>query len=221
MKKAMIQTSAYAAIALGAVSLITLACGCSTAKLPDYHPGATAATERTRRDAGVEIALDPFVERQRTDQFFGIDAAHDGIGIVFVRIFNNTPDHVFLVEKKDFQLLLAGASSGQNAGAQKVERGTAGGEATAMVGAAVSGLGGLALVLAGNSMVSHATEVRRNFVGKEMPDQTLPPGQNMEGFIYFQPVPKDAGWARGATLRINLTDTKSHGPVSMAIPLSQ
>jgi hypothetical protein len=193
--------------------------GCATKRLPDYQSGTAMATALTVRDAGVEVSLDPFVESERTRKYFGIHASEEGIGVVFVRVSNGAPDRTYLVEKKNFQLIPAGAASGQDAGATSIRRGTAGGEATAMVGAAVSGLGGLGLMFGGSSMVAHATEVQRNFVGKEMPNQTLAPGRTMEGFVYFQPLPKN-GWNRGATMKINLTDTKSHEPVLMTVPLS-
>ena len=76
------------------------------------------------------------------------------------------------------------------------------------------------LGLAGASMVAHAAEAQRNFVSKEMPDQTLAPGESMEGFIYYTPVAK-SGWSRGARMTIKLTDTKTHQPRSMTIPLSE
>ena len=169
----------------------------------------------------MEVALDPFVESGRTEEYFGINAAAEGIGIVFVRVSNNTTNQTFLVEKKNFQLVLAGVSSGQNVETNSIERSTAGGQTVAIVGAVASGLGGMAVMIVGGSMISHSMEIQRNFVGKEMPDQTLAPGENMEGFVYYRPVPKNGAWSRGATMKINMTETTSHENISMTIPLSQ
>lgn len=205
--------------AVGVVSLTValLGTGCGTDRLPNYAPttpGATASTLRTGRESGMEITLDPFVEPRRTQRFFGINAAADGIGIVFARISNHTTNQTFLVQKANFQLLPAGSASGQNAETKTVERD----KTTGLVMSTV-GVGGL-LGLAGASMVAHAAEAQRNFVSKEMPDQTLAPGESMEGFIYYTPVAK-SGWSRGARMTIKLTDTKTHQPRSMTIPLSE
>ncbi|MGA2751057.1 MAG: hypothetical protein ABSG59_20000 [Verrucomicrobiota bacterium] len=204
------------------LSLTLLESGCGTApKLPDYRPGATAPTARIGRDAAVEISMDPFIERHRTEQFFGIDAVGKGIGIVFVHISNKSLDRTLLVEKKNFELVPVGAAGGQTANGNKIERGTGGAQATAWLGASMASLGGLALIGFASSSISHSTEVQRNFVGKEMPDQTLAPGQAMEGFLYFTPVPKNPGWIRGAAVKVNLTETKTRQPLVMSIPLSQ
>jgi hypothetical protein len=209
-------------LSAGLLALVLLAFGCSTApRLPDYHAAATASTARLGRQAGVEISLDPFLDRQRTQPFFGIDAVGDGIGIVFVHISNKSPDRTLLVEKKNFQLVPAGTSDGQVANGNQIERGTGGAQATAWLGASMASLGGLALIGIASSSISHATEVQRNFVGKEMADQTLAPGQDMEGFLYFTPVPKNAEWIRGAAVKVDLTATKTHESLAMTIPLSQ
>lgn len=170
----------------------------------------------------MEITLDPFVEPQRTRQFFGINAAAEGIGIVFARISNSTPSQTFLIEKRNFQLVPAGASSAQQAATNSIERGIQGGQGIALVGLATSGglLGGVLLGVGGN-MISHSLQIQQNFIEKEMPDQTLAPGQIMEGFIYYRPVPRDGGWSRGASVRINLNETKSQKTLSITIPLSQ
>ena len=195
-----------------------LLAGCDTVRITDYQPVSPSISERTVQDSGVKVALDPFVESERTRKYFDINAVANGIAILHVRVMNNTSDQTFLVEKKNFELVLAGASSGQNADSQAIQRSKAGGEA---VGWAAATAGSLPLIVLASSMISSSMEIQRNFVGKEMPDQTLAPGQNMEGFIYYRPVPKDGGWSRGATIKIKLTETKSHVPVSLTILLSQ
>ena len=208
------------ALILLASSSLMLA-GCSTDRITDYQPAAASVTERTAQASGVEVAFDPFVESKRTEKFFDINATAEGIAILHVRVVNNTSNQTFLVEKKNFLLVPAGASSGQNADGQTIERSTSGGQAVAITGAVVGSFGGMAIMFVGGSMISHSMEIQRNFVGKEMPDQTLAPGENMEGFIYYRPVPKDGKWSHGATMKINMTETTSHESVSMTIPLSQ
>jgi hypothetical protein len=208
---------------IGLLALMTLpflVAGCSTTREPDYRPAARTSTTQICESTGMEVALDPFVEPQRTRQYFGINATSEGIGIVFVRVANNTSNQTFLVEKKNFELVPAGASSGQSADATTIQRSKAGGEATALLGAASGGLGGIGLMLGGASMISHATEIQRNFVGKEMPNQTLSPGRAMEGFVYFKPVPKNVTWVYGANMKINLPDIKTQQSIVMTVPLA-
>lgn len=201
--------------------LLSFLTGCSTERITDYQPTSTSVRERTAQVLGVEVAVDPFVESERTEKYFDINAVAEGIGIVFVRVSNNTSNQTFIVEKKNFQLVLAGSSSDENADTQTIERSTSGGQAVAITGAVVGSFGGMAIMFIGGSMISHSMEIQRNFVGKEMPDQTLAPGESMKGFIYYSPVPKNAAWPRGAKMKINLTETKSHESVSTTIPLSQ
>jgi len=56
--------------------------GCTAPPTKEYRPGSPTASERTIQQSGVEIALDPFVKRERTKQYFDIDAIADGIAIL-------------------------------------------------------------------------------------------------------------------------------------------
>jgi hypothetical protein len=200
----------------------TLAAGCSTNRITDYRPPSPSATERTAQQAGVEIAVDPFVQSGRTKQYFAMDAVGSGIAILHVRVANRTSDQTFLVEKKHFQLVsrAAGvnmAADGNTPGSSTKGKGT---ETTAVVlygvGSPVLGVG---FLLAGAAASSHAEEVQRNFVSKEMADQTLSPGQTMEGFIYFSPVTKGEDWSRTMGVKVDLTNTKTRQTTEVAIPL--
>jgi hypothetical protein len=214
MNHRFIATSLFTCVAL-------LGTGCSNPKQPDYAPPAVSSTVRSVQEKGVNISLDPFVESDRTRKYFGIDVAKDGIGIVYVSVSNSAPDHTFLIQKRDFQLAAPGFSAGQNAATQSLQQNKGGAEATAMAGSVLSGLGGIALIGLASGSVAHATEVQRNFVDKELPDQTLAPGQSMEGFIYFSPLPQNIHWERGAAMKVTLIDVRSHQPLAMTVPLSQ
>jgi hypothetical protein len=201
-------------------SLLLLLGGCTTPPITDYRPGLPAASERMIQQSGVEIALDPFVERERTKQYFDIDAIADGIGILHARVANKTADQTFLVEKKHFQLLANGTAGGWIGDGKKLERDQSAGTATELAGAVAGGLGGAGLMLAGLALTSKATEIQRNFTSKEMGDQTLSPGQIMEGFVYFAPVTKGQDWTRTGVVKVDLTETKTQQTITLQIPLS-
>lgn len=166
------------------------------------------------------MALDPFVEKARAKEYFDIDAVADGIAILHVRVANKTANQTFLVEKKNFRLL-RNERGGLTGDGKIIERSQASGSALGVTGAVLGGLGGTGLLLVGSAMVSHSTEIQRNFTSKEMGDQTLSPGQSMEGFIYFTPVNHGEDWTHNAAVKIKLPETKTRQIIELNVPLSQ
>jgi hypothetical protein len=69
---------------------------------------------------------------------------------------------------------------------KQIASGTSG-TAMAMVGAAAISL---PLVIVGMKLASDATVIQHNLAEKELYKRTLPPGQNVHGFVYY-PFPKD------------------------------
>jgi hypothetical protein len=206
-------------IIIALVSLPLFLTGCSTEKIADYQPASPPVSERTAQASGVEVALDPFVESERTKEYFDINAVAEGIAILHVRITNTTADQTFLVEKKDFQLIPDGATGALTADKQ-IERAPGWGAGPATPTSVLIGGPGGGGGLMSFSNNSKYYEVQRNFTSKEMADATLSPGQSLEGFIYFMPVKKDEDWTRAATIKINLTETKTQQTIALSIPLS-
>ena len=194
--------------------------GCTTAKIVDYHPASPAATERTIQQSGVEVALDPFVENSRTEKFFDVDAVDNGIAILHVRLANNTGNQTFLVEKKDFQLVPKQATAGLVADGTTIEspKDHKGIDTATVIFA--GSVAGAVLGVSGAAATSHSSEIQRNFAAKEMADQTLSPGETMEGFVYFSPVTKGQDWSRTMTAKIRLTETRTHQATELTVPLS-
>lgn len=215
------------AVILSGLLFVFLSAGCATSKIAAYQPVAPAATEHKAEQSGLEVALDPFVERSRSEAYFDVNAVSKGIAILHARISNNTTDQTFIVEKKNIQLVPVGTNTTINSNERGIPQSHGGGTALTIAGAVGIGLGGIAtapagmvLALAGAAMTSHSTEVQRNFIDKEMPDQTLAPGENMEGFIYFTPVKKDQDWTRTMTVKIRVIDTKTREAKELEVPLS-
>jgi hypothetical protein len=208
-------------------SLPIVLAGCTTQKITDYQPASASVSERTAQESGVEVALDPFVESGRTKQYFDIDAVAEGIAILHVRVTNKTADQTFLVEKTDFHLLLHGDAEDLTA-TNKIERPlgyfSGGGvgpltfKAFLIGGPGAESFSGPSLGNLANN--SKFTEIQRNFTAKEMADATLSPGKSMEGFIYLAPLKKGEDWSRAATIKVNLTETKTRQLINLNIPLS-
>jgi hypothetical protein len=201
-------------ITIAFCALLLFLTGCGTNPIRPYQPASPSSSERKAQESGVEVALDPFLESSRTKQYFDIDAVGKGIAILHVRVANKTANQTFLVEKKNFQLVRSGAAGGLTGDGKKIERSTAAGNAVAWVG-----MGGLSMLAAGG-LVSHSTEIQRNFTNKEMGNASLSPGESMEGFIYFTPVNHGEDWTQNAVVKINLTETKTQQVIELNIPLS-
>jgi len=183
--------------------------GCATDRKPTYSTSNTAASTSAHElnVEGIRVTLDPFVQAERSKTYFGINGISDGIGILFVKVENSSKDKFVTVTKKDVHLITAGSSMDRNADGKQLDRSTAGGEVLALTG-------GIGPILAGLAMVSKATEIRRNFVAKELADQSLSPGESVEGFVYFSPVAKGKDWSKGARIRVDLFDTKTKQPIA-------
>ncbi len=202
-----------------AVAILVLALNlgaCSTARLADYRPPSVSATTRRVESSGVEVAVDPFVENDRTKEYFALDATDEGIAILYLRIANKTADQTFLVEKKNILLLPRGATEGTASSDKKIERSQS--LATGLAYTSVAA-GGMALLFTAMAIRSRSTEVQRNLTSKEMPDATLSPGRSMEGFVYFTPVAKGGDWSRGATVRISMPDTRTQSLLTFDVRL--
>ena len=207
-------------IIIASCSLPLLLAGCGTAPIKPYQAASSSTSERTAQASGVEVALDPFVESSRTKEYFDVDAVANGLAILHVRVVNTTSNQTYLVEKKNFQLLRNGAEDLAGDG-KRTEGSNTGANVIAWGGLVVYGALTPAAMLTSMSMISRATEVQRNFTAKEMGDQTLSPGQSMEGFLYFTPVKKGEDWSRVAVVQANLMSTKDHQVIELRIPLSQ
>ena len=209
------ETSMKSFLIIGCGVMLLIITGCATERISDYQPPSPSNSERIVQMSGLEVAVDPFVEKQRTEEYFDMNAVGNCIAILHVRVFNHTSDKTFLVEKKDFTLHKSGSTGGAVDSGNSYERSKAG-DSVALIGAVGGSFVG---AMIGASMVSHASEVERNFVSKEMDDQTLSPGQSMEGFIYFSPVKKGEDWTHATIVNVNLTDTRTQQKTELNIPL--
>jgi hypothetical protein len=210
-------------VALFSVALLFLESGCTTEKIADYQPAADPASEDKLQKSGIAVTLDPFVESARTGKYFDMDAAAHGIAILHVHITNETSNQTFLVEKKGFQLVPVGMGSGLTGTGANLDPG-GGGQGLTTTAIVLYGLGseviGVGFGLAGAASLSHSSEIRRNFAEKEMPDETLSPGQSMEGFIYFSPVKKREDWSQTTIAKIDVQNIQTHQVTELTVPFS-
>ena len=67
---------------------------------------------------------------------------------------------------------------------------------------------------------SKSTEIQRNYASKEMGDETLSPGKSLEGFVYFNPIPKGLDWSLTSVVKATFTEIHTHQATVLTIPLA-
>lgn len=197
-------------------------CGSGT---PDHLPEYSAAaregslgggTGKTAESETVLLSLEPFADKARCETYFALDAPAAGIAILHVRLENRSPSVTWLLRKSQCRLLLSGSDASLSSASTPQSTGS--GEALAITGAALMGLGSTPLLMGlGSHQIKHATTVQRNFTEKELPDKTLSPGQVAEGFVYYQMPAKNASFH--GTFQVSLVNTRSQENNSLHIPV--
>ncbi len=212
------KTQSFVLVSLALAGLV----GCGTPdRLPEYSSAARAGSPvgsavKTVEGEGVLVSLEPFADKARCETYFALNAPAAGIAILHLRVENRSPDTTWLLRKAHCKLSLSGADS--PLGDASTSRSTASGEALAITGAALMGLGSTPILIGlGSHQVKHATTVQRNFTEKELPDKTLSPGQATEGFVYYQMPKKNVPFH--GTLQVSLVNTRNEHNNTLQIPI--
>jgi hypothetical protein len=201
---------------------LAVLCSCSTPDhLPEYtggtQTGAPGIGSNTAEGDGVIVSLEPFADKARCETYFALNAPAAGIAILHLRVENRSTDSTWILRKSQCKLLLAGSGSSLNDAS--TARSTASGEALAITGAALMGLGSTPLLIGlGSHQVKQASTVQRNFTEKELRDMSLSPGQMTEGFVYYAMPKKNTSFQ--GTVQLSLVKTQNQQTNTVQIPLS-
>lgn len=202
----------------GAALLIALlAGGCSTMAIPKYTGGPGKGAQ-TQEALGLKVTADNFNDKQRAETYFRTNPHNDGIMIVYLRAENQSPDATWLVNEESMWLVDAAGTALMNAHDQKVEGDYGAADAVGIAGAAAISL---PMMFAASKLGSDAMVEQKNFVDREWRNQTLSPGQNAEGFIYFK-VGKAANLSQGVSLRLACLNTRNQqtNTITITIPIA-
>ena len=207
---------------IAALAWLAGLCGCSTPDhLPEYTTPVAAGPPpssaiKTAEGEAVTAALEPFDDKARCETYFGLNAPAAGIAIFHLRVENRSANSTWLLRKAQCKLLLSG--NGSSLRDANTARSTGSGEALALTGAALMGLGSTPLLIAlGSHQVKQASTVQRNFTEKEIRDKSLSPGQAVEGFVYYQMPQKNASFE--GTLQLSLVSTRNQQTNTLQIPV--
>lgn len=193
---------------------------CTTVRLSEPQQAAPSAHAATTDQSGLVLTADPWLDRARTEEYFGIDAAAVGLVIVRLKATNQSSPDTFLLHKDNFRLALAGADLETS---DSVKHRSKTGDAANLTGALLLVTGpaillSLPLMFGGAKMASNASRVQHNFVERELGNQTLSPGQVAEGFIYFK-LPDNQKPGSGFRFVVNLLNTRTQETLRFEFPL--
>jgi hypothetical protein len=166
------------------VVLIILGGGCATIELQLQDVEVKPVSKYTlfQEKQGLQISLDPFLERDRVMKVFGTDLLSKGIFPVLVVANNKSKEDIFLLDKRYSSV---GITSDEMAG-------IGGATVLAEMGALLftPAIIGLPLVI-GLDFLSYKSSqqakiIMQNMSKKELLDKTIFPGDLHYGFLYFK-----------------------------------
>lgn len=161
-----------------------LLAGCSTVKILEY----TASSFEEQRWSGstdeLELALTPLNSKQDIKKYFGTNLVAKGILPIYVIVRNVSADNAYIIPADSFQLVKPSSRSG-NIGSDLDESNFR--TVTSMAGAV---LVSPVLLIAGANLAANERIIEHNFERKKFTTDTLRPGQEASGFLYF-PIPDE------------------------------
>ena len=162
------------------------ACGASVAhaaakKFPDFPPPA-AEQLKTAGDPNCSVGVYVMDDIAQQKTYFETELSRSGIWPVWVSISNRSADRTFLFDVGEMTLTSARPD---NAGLSSASASVDDSGATAL---AVTDLfvGSLVLGLIAQSMLTDASNIKKNLVDRGLYSRTLGPGQSATGFVYVR-----------------------------------
>ena len=162
--------------------------GCATAPLDRPQAFDPAALPYRAEARGLEIAVEPVTSKAVLNKTFSVDLVRKGILPVRLWAANRSPEDSFVLARDSVRLTTAeGNDAPDRSGGEVIDHTI--GTAFAIPAAA---LGSLPLLFVATSSEVRRNKINRNFRVQEFVSQTLSPGEEDSGFLYFQ-LPKAAG----------------------------
>lgn len=92
------------------IPILLVMIGCSV-RIAQVETKPVSQYNLYQEQKGLKVALDPFFEKERTRDYFGIDLLSHGIVPVHVVIENNHPNSGFLFDRRNFSILMKGENT--------------------------------------------------------------------------------------------------------------
>jgi hypothetical protein len=197
--------------------LIILVTGCTTiqVQMHDVEVKPVSQYRLFQENQGLQVSLDPYLEKDRVIKVFGTDLLSEGIFPVFVVVNNSTKDGIFLIDKRDY---VAGITDGVMAGSRSVT------DFTALRSFQfIPPIIGLFVTLGSDFLAYKSSQeakiIMQNMSKKELLDKTIFPGDLHYGFLYFKL--EDMGTiAKIEVIQIKAKNTKTEQEVAFIFKLN-
>lgn len=169
--------------------------GCATLQLPEVVVQPVSQYRLFQSKEGLVVSIDPFLEKRRVKELFGINLLSKGILPVLIVVENRSTDATFWLQKELSSLEMLNIKSiGKQVVTSSLEQGEIGmGEkvltgVVAGVGAvvpAVAIIGGPVVIIVAKSEANRQI-IMQNLIKKELKERTITSGQSQHGFLYFK-----------------------------------
>jgi hypothetical protein len=168
------------AAAVGALTLVgATSARAAPTKFPDFPP---PPKDQLKTAGDQNLTVDAYVMADIVQQktYFDAELSRSGITPVWVSITNLSSDHTFLFDVGEMALTAPHPdSTGFSPGSASVDD-------SAATGLSIADLfvGSVVLGLIAQSMLTDASNVKKNLVDRGLYSRTLAPGQSAIGFVY-------------------------------------
>jgi hypothetical protein len=163
--------------------LIFLITGCTSApRLPPFPIKQAESYQHFLAVDGLQISVEPLFDSKQNINYFGTNLIDEKILPVFIMVNNlhATGSRVIFSNKIHLNGLNDNhINSNDKIKATDMTKSIALSESSAAVG-------GVPLMLVALSQISDSAEIRRNFKSKAYQTNTLSPGEQSQGFVYFR-----------------------------------
>lgn len=193
--------------------------GCTTLEIADIPDQPIKQYKYTTVTDHFSIAVYPFFDEKESKQYFGTYLLDDGILPVLVAIENRSQSSSFIIEKEKCSLGEATAVDDAN------------GLSSSTPSAVVSNVGlgiaianpivGFSVYLLAFKGYSESEMIRHNFMKKELQRQSISPGKEVRGVVYFK-LPDEfiSNPAKRLSLNIGMQELGTNSLETVYIPFN-
>ena len=180
--------------------------GCAMTALPQYKPTQFLMNQKSD---GVQVFIEPFVDKKRIKKYFGTDLIEEGIFPFYVKVVNESKDTSIYVSENTFSLVLESGNS-RTVGTKEIQDVSAG-HNLAKAGMCCFSIASIPCIVMGSEMATDASVINYNFNQNKLYPSTISPGKEASGFVYFSlpekgTIPKS--WHMMASIE-NFSDSKT------------
>lgn len=171
-----------------AITLPILTMSCTFTKYPDYKVPPLAQHYLAQNKENLFVAIEPFYDKGKTKDYFGVDLLSHNILPIFVAVENHNSSSSFMLLKEKFSISKPdNRKHTDTSGSQSISSAYSSTVKTGNV-LVSSGLivAPLILIGVGSKMQADGSAVKYNLITKELQSESIPPNKSQQGFVYFQ-----------------------------------